>query len=63
MRVALRALAVFSAMATVPAIARADALSDFYKGRNLTISVGSAAGSGFTLYARLISRHMPKYIH
>ena len=37
-------------------------ISDFYRGRNLTISVGSAAGSGFTLYARLIARHLPKHI-
>ena len=62
MRVASRALAIFSLMAMCPINAMADGLSDFYKGRNLTISVGSAAGSGFTLYARLISRHMPKYI-
>ena len=40
----------------------ADSLSDFYKNRTVTISVGSAAGSGFTLYARLIGRHLPKYI-
>lgn len=42
--------------------AMGDSLSDFYKGRTVTLSVGSAAGSGFTLYARLIARHMPKYI-
>ena len=51
-----------AALACLPAGVKADPLLDFYKGRTVTISVGSAAGSGFTLYARLIARHMPKYM-
>jgi tripartite-type tricarboxylate transporter receptor subunit TctC len=42
--------------------ARADAIADFYKSKPMVLSVGSAVGSGFTIYARLISRHMPRYI-
>ncbi len=42
--------------------ARADAIADFYKSKPMTLSVGSAAGSGFTIYARLIARHMPRHI-
>lgn len=42
--------------------ALADPVADFYKGRQLALSVGSAAGSGFTLYARLISRHYTRHI-
>jgi tripartite-type tricarboxylate transporter receptor subunit TctC len=42
--------------------ARADAIADFYKSKPMTLSVGSAAASGFTIYARLISRHMPRHI-
>ena len=56
------AFAAIAALASGSARLMADPLSDFYKTRNVTISVGSAAGSGFTLYARLIARHMPKYI-
>jgi tripartite-type tricarboxylate transporter receptor subunit TctC len=56
------AFAAIAALASGSARVMADPLSDFYKTRNVTISVGSAAGSGFTLYARLIARHMPKYI-
>lgn len=48
--------------ASAPAICAADAVEDFYKGRTVKLTVGSAAGSGFTLYARILSRHMPQYI-
>ena len=34
----------------------------FYKGRNLDIIVASPPGGGFDAYARIIARHMPKYM-
>jgi tripartite-type tricarboxylate transporter receptor subunit TctC len=34
----------------------------FYEGKTIRISVGVTAGGGFDLYARILSRHMPKYI-
>lgn len=34
----------------------------FYKGKTLRIIVGGAPGGGFDTYARMISRHMGKYI-
>ena len=39
-----------------------DAVAQFYKGRNVTIIVGSPPGGGFDIYARLLGRHMGKYI-
>ena len=42
--------------------ARADAVADFYKGKQVILSVGSAAGSGFTVYARLLSRHFANHL-
>lgn len=42
--------------------AGADAISDFYKGRQLTIIVGSGAGGGFGLNGRLIGNHLGKHI-
>jgi tripartite-type tricarboxylate transporter receptor subunit TctC len=30
----------------------------FYQGKRVTIVVGSAAGSGYDVYARLLGRHM-----
>jgi tripartite-type tricarboxylate transporter receptor subunit TctC len=34
----------------------------FYKGKQITIVVGTSAGGGYDTYARLIARHMPKHI-
>jgi len=42
--------------------ARADDISDFYKGRNLTIYVGFGAGGGYDLYARLVAAHYGRHI-
>jgi tripartite-type tricarboxylate transporter receptor subunit TctC len=42
---------------TVPAAAE-----DFYKGKTITLLVGSAEGGGYDQYARLLARHMGKYI-
>ena len=52
-------LAVVTA-ATIPSSARA--ADEFYKGKTIQISVGFAAGGGYDVYARLIARHMGKYI-
>ena len=34
----------------------------FYEGKTVRIIVGVSAGGAFDLYARIVSRHMPKYI-
>jgi tripartite-type tricarboxylate transporter receptor subunit TctC len=39
-----------------------DAVATFYRGRQLTVLVGSAPGGGFDLYARLLARHLSKYV-
>lgn len=44
-----------------PALAQ-DAVASFYKGRNITLLVGSTAGGGYDTYARLIQRHLPKHM-
>ncbi|MFN3889533.1 MAG: Bug family tripartite tricarboxylate transporter substrate binding protein [Beijerinckiaceae bacterium] len=46
----------------VCAQASAETVEEFYKARPLKLTVGSAAASGFTLYARVLSRHMPQHI-
>lgn len=58
----LRAAAVgaFSTLAASTAFAQSPA--EFYKGRTLTIIVGSSAGGGFDLYARMIGRHMQRHM-
>jgi tripartite-type tricarboxylate transporter receptor subunit TctC len=42
--------------------ARADAVSDFYKGKDIEIIVSSSPGGGYDAYARLIARHISKHL-
>jgi tripartite-type tricarboxylate transporter receptor subunit TctC len=39
-----------------------DPVAQFYGGRQISLIVGSSAGGGFDIYARLLARTMPKYI-
>jgi hypothetical protein len=41
---------------------RADAVSDFYRGKTVTVSVGFSPGGGYDLHARVLARHMGKHI-
>ncbi|MBI4491513.1 MAG: hypothetical protein HY690_01820, partial [Chloroflexi bacterium] len=38
------------------------AVADFYRGKNVKLIVGHAAGGGYDLYSRLIARHLGKHI-
>ncbi|MEE2654776.1 MAG: hypothetical protein VX434_03380 [Pseudomonadota bacterium] len=42
--------------------ASADEVANFYKGKRLTMLVGSGPGGGYDTYARLVSRHMGRHI-
>lgn len=50
------AVAAFAAMATPAAAA------DFYAGKTIEFIVGADVGGGYDIYARAISRHLPRYI-
>ena len=50
-----------SIVALAPAQAQ-DAVASFYKGRTVTIVVGSSPGGGYDLYGRLIARFMGRHI-
>jgi len=39
-----------------------DAVDAFYRGRTVTITVGSAPGGGYDTYARLVARHLGRHI-
>ncbi len=47
-------------LATTPALA--GAVADFYKGKRITMYVGSSPGGGYDTYARLITRHIGRFI-
>jgi tripartite-type tricarboxylate transporter receptor subunit TctC len=40
----------------------ADPIKDFYKGKRMKMIVGSSPGGGYATYARLIVRHLTRYI-
>ena len=50
------------AVAALTARAQADAVSDFYRGKAVTIIVGYTAGGGYDLYARALGRHMGRHL-
>jgi tripartite-type tricarboxylate transporter receptor subunit TctC len=51
----LVAVALLGFTAPVPA-------QEYYRGKTLNIIVGNAAGGGYDIYARLLARHMARYI-
>ena len=52
-----------AAIAAAPAApARAEAVADFYKGKDLRMIVSTTAGTGYDTYARAVARHLPRHI-
>ena len=45
-----------------PSGARADAVSDFYKGKSIELHIGYTSGGGYDVYGRILARHMGKHI-
>jgi tripartite-type tricarboxylate transporter receptor subunit TctC len=54
------AAAVLLALST--SAARADAVADFYKGKQINVVVGYGPGGGYDVYTRLLLRHMPRHV-
>src|SRR5262249_62094164 len=54
-------LCAASCMASPPCAAQ-DVVADFYKGRQVSILVGSSAGGSASLYAQALARHMGRYL-
>src|SRR5688572_29047008 len=54
------ATAVLIAMA--PSAGHADAVADFYKGKQVNVVVGYGPGGGYDVYTRLLLRHMPRHV-
>ncbi len=49
------------ALSTGSAFAQ-DAVADFYKGRQITLIVGSSPGGGYDTYTRMIGRHFGRHV-
>jgi tripartite-type tricarboxylate transporter receptor subunit TctC len=55
--VRLAASALACLLSTAPLAAAPDAVEQFYKGRQISMVVGSSSGGGYDTYARLLARH------
>lgn len=58
----LLAVALAGMIATLPLAAKAQSAADFYKGRTVTMMIGSAPGGGYDAMGRAVSRHIGKHI-
>jgi tripartite-type tricarboxylate transporter receptor subunit TctC len=56
------ALVFAVACLTATAAPAQDAVEAFYRGKTVTITVGSAVGGGYDTYARLVGRHLGRHI-
>src|SRR5262245_18943713 len=54
-------VALVALAATAPAAAQ-DQIEQFYRGKSINLTIGSSAGGGYDTYARVLARHIGKYI-
>ena len=57
-----RLLAACAAALLIAPQAWAQTVEEFYQGKALTVIVGNGPGGGFDVYARLLARHLGKYV-
>lgn len=57
-----RLLGIAALASAAAGAAHAQDVASFYKGKQVSIVVGSSAGGGYDLYGRLLSRHMSKHL-
>jgi tripartite-type tricarboxylate transporter receptor subunit TctC len=55
-------VATFAASGLAATAARADAVADFYRGKTITVYIGSTAGGTYDLYARTVARHLGAHL-
>ena len=59
---AVAASAVVYALAGHSAPARADAVADFYKGKDLRFIISTSSGTGYDTYARAVARNLSRHL-
>ncbi len=43
-------------------VSAAETVADFYKGKTVSVAVGFSAGGGFDIFARMVARHIGRFI-
>jgi tripartite-type tricarboxylate transporter receptor subunit TctC len=54
--------AMIAMLVALPASAWSQSPAEFYKGKNIELYIGYSVGGGYDLYARVLARHMGRYI-
>src|SRR5436190_19901485 len=54
------AIALIASLISQPALSAG--VEEFYKGKTISLVIGYSVGGGYDLYARLLARHIGKYI-
>ncbi len=54
--------AALPAIAVLPAPAAADAIAEFYAGKQIRIYIRAAAGGNYDIYSRVLGRHLTRHI-
>jgi tripartite-type tricarboxylate transporter receptor subunit TctC len=62
MRCSVSCLATLIAASIIAPPARADAVEDFYRGKQIRIYIRAAAGGNYDVYSRVLGRHMTRHI-
>ena len=55
-------VSAFLTLSSGAAVRAQTSVADFYKGKTITILVGSTAGGGYDTYARMIARYFSKHM-
>src|SRR4051812_44463624 len=55
-------LYLVAAVSLIPAAARADAVADFYHGKEVRLIISSSVGGGYDTYARAVAKHLGEHI-
>ncbi len=58
----LATLAILVGALCLPAAAVADPVEDFYKGKTISLIIGSGPAGGYDLSGRLVAQHLPRFI-
>ena len=53
---------VVAVVAAAEPCAAQDMVEQFYRGKSINLTIGSSAGGGYDAYARILARHVGKYI-
>jgi tripartite-type tricarboxylate transporter receptor subunit TctC len=54
--------ATTASVAALTSTACAEAVSDFYRGKSITVTIGFGPGGGYDVYARALARHLGRFI-